>query len=363
MKKSDAIEKLTNCVKEVQTRIQEDRDCTDQLLEPDTKGFLIEPILDALGWDIHNNRKKLRREYPVGNKSVDFACLLDGDPVLLVEAKALGTNLNDLRWIDQTVGYGNFRVVEWCVLTDGAHWRIYNALEKSEPKDRLFYTVSVDDASANIKDLAAKLSLLSYDRMRAPKRMIDTLWMERKVDPQIAEALCELTKDDEFVDLVKRRVPKLADQVRTSLGRSRLKIAYPKIEEHIAMLDGLPEFSRDEDRPKLHDGEPPETNVTTSDPGRPRVRYTTDMFKLRLLNAGDELNIKDCPNSTAVVVDGSNVKFRDQTISYAEWGRRAKGWKPGTAISIYRFAVLPDGRLLKTLQNPSVGSTRSKDDA
>jgi hypothetical protein len=57
--------------------------------------------------------------------------------------------------------------------------------------------------------------------------------------------------------------------------------------------------------------------------------------------------IKDRPDSAAKVVDGKRVEFRGELISFNDWGCRATGW---TAIQIYKWAVLPDGRLLEALR-------------
>ena len=58
------------------------------LNEANTKSGLIEPTLQALGWDIHDP-DEVNREYrrQSSDKPVDYALLLLGKPRLLVEAK------------------------------------------------------------------------------------------------------------------------------------------------------------------------------------------------------------------------------------------------------------------------------------
>jgi hypothetical protein len=60
-----------------------------------------------------------------------------------------------------------------------------------------------------------------------------------------------------------------------------------------------------------------------------------------------EYPIKDRSDSAAKVVDGKRVEFRGEVISFNDWGCRSTGW---SAIQIYRWAVLPDGRLLEALR-------------
>ena len=77
---------------------------------------------------------------------------------------------------------------------------------------------------------------------------------------------------------------------------------------------------------------------------------TQDDAFIRLITKradGLTLTIKDRPDSAAKVVDGKRVEFRGEVISFNDWGCRATGW---TAIQIYKWAVLPDGRLLEALR-------------
>jgi hypothetical protein len=81
---------------------------------------------------------------------------------------------------------------------------------------------------------------------------------------------------------------------------------------------------------------------------RARLMKTQEMFAQGLLPVGTVLTIKDRPDTS--VVDGKRVEFRGEVISFNEWGCWATGW---TAIQIYKWAVLPDGRLLEALRTSS----------
>ncbi|MEA2204442.1 MAG: hypothetical protein QOE77_1218 [Blastocatellia bacterium] len=52
---------------------------------------------------------------------------------------------------------------------------------------------------------------------------------------------------------------------------------------------------------------------------------TPEMFERGLLKPGDVLTIFKRENSQAVVVDGSNVRYGDQIMSYNEWGEKVTG--------------------------------------
>lgn len=128
--------------------------------EQNTKASLIEPVLEALGWDIRDPDEVHREFRPTGKDSpVDYALKLMRKPRLFVEAKGLGETLTDRRWIAQVLGYATVAGVEWCVLTDGDEWRFYNASAPIEAEEKMFCRVRLTETAA--PDAAKALSLLS----------------------------------------------------------------------------------------------------------------------------------------------------------------------------------------------------------
>jgi predicted type IV restriction endonuclease len=75
---------------------------------------------------------------------VDYALLLHGKPVLLVEAKPLADPLQDVKAITQVVGYAANAGIEWCILTNGSCWRVYKSMEKCPAEEKLLFEVDID---------------------------------------------------------------------------------------------------------------------------------------------------------------------------------------------------------------------------
>ena len=110
-----------------------------QVGEQDTKAVLIDPVLQVLGWDIHE-LDDVRREYRYGTQGnpVDYALFIGGKPTMFLEAKSLGASLRDQKWRSQVVNYANTAGVEWCVLTDGNLWHIYKSNAPGDLDRKLF---------------------------------------------------------------------------------------------------------------------------------------------------------------------------------------------------------------------------------
>ncbi|MFI7519879.1 restriction system modified-DNA reader domain-containing protein [Micromonospora globbae] len=196
--------------------------------EQNTKAALIDPVLGALGWDlydtdeVHREYKRVRQDNPV-----DYALLLLRTPRLFIEAKALGENLDDPRWANQTISYATMAGVEWVALTNGAEWRVYNAHAPVPIDDKLFRAVRLEDDIDAAVDL---LCLLSKQNMGDNR--IEELWKSFFVDRQVHAKLRELFAGSEpapdLVDVLDTRMPKLSrEEIRQSLVRARATFDFP----------------------------------------------------------------------------------------------------------------------------------------
>lgn len=341
-------------VSNLKTRLVDFRDRRVRLTESDTIRVLVLPLLEALGWDLQDV-EEVRSEYrhASADNPVDYALFLHGSPALFVEAKALGVSLDDRKPLLQTLNYANAAGVDWCVLTNGAEWRIYKVHAPVAAEEKLFLTAKLDQTGAETGLITSTLSLLSKERMRA--RAIDALWSEWRVDRAVNRVLDTITDDDAFIRLIAKRTDGLTPgEVRASLKRSGLRSFYPEVDAFMARLDGEPNHVTM--TAPTADAAAAATPLLLPVPplngaGRASLMKTGEMVERGLLPVGTVLTIKDRPDSAARVVDGKRVEFRGEVISFNDWGCRATGW---TAIQIYKWAVLPDGRLLEALREVSV---------
>lgn len=149
-------------------RVQLERHRKEGLKEYPTRTIFIDPLLNALGWDVRDP-DEVELEHPtVDGKSVDYAMKVNRKVVLHLEAKQLGDPLNDVKSITQVVGYAANDGIEWCVLTNGVRYKIYKASEKASAPDKLLFEVSIDPNDSGglaVEELAKQFSRLSRDSM------------------------------------------------------------------------------------------------------------------------------------------------------------------------------------------------------
>ena len=124
--------------------------------ETRTRMALIDPLLQALGWDV-SDPAMVTPEYSVGASRADYALLTPtGNPSALVEAKKLDESLAAHRM--QMLNYANISGIPHAGLTDGNHWEMYTVFDQAPIEQRRILDVSIANTPAH--EAALKLLLL-----------------------------------------------------------------------------------------------------------------------------------------------------------------------------------------------------------
>lgn len=178
--------------------------------EQGTRNALINPFIrDVLGFDVEDVRD-VRPEFTadIGDKKgekVDYAIMVNGQPVILIEAKRVGTIL-DTEKPNQLLRYfGTVKTARYGIFTDGVKYYFYSDLEADNVMDsRPFLTLDLNE-EIQIKTAQAieKFSKDSFDpdeiRGRA-RQMMYTSQIKRELHQQLEQP------SDEFVRLLMNNV-------------------------------------------------------------------------------------------------------------------------------------------------------------
>lgn len=218
------MEKLIRIIEAIQTKLDTLR--KRALKETPTRTIIIDPLLEALGWDVRDP-DEVWLEYPtVDNKFVDYALLINRKPTLLVEAKALDDPLNDVKGITQVVGYAANDGIVWCVLTNGILWKVYRSVEQCPAPDKLMFELSLDPRigeTAPIEQIAQQLWRLSREQIA--KGTLDEIGEQTFTDGKVRKA----------VESIMRDAPRpLVNLVRSAIGDDQLSPR--RIKESLARI-------------------------------------------------------------------------------------------------------------------------------
>lgn len=218
---------LREAIRSVVAKIQRFRERS--LNEQNTKSALIEPILEALGWDIGDPDEVFREYKPTSRDCpVDYALALVHDLKLFVEAKGLNGDLTDRRWVTQILSYATVAGVEWCVLTDGDTYRFYNATAAVDAEQKLFFVVRLSDG--NEEEAVTTLGLISRDNLG--ENTLNLLWSAHYVDRRVKDCLKKMveSRDKGLMRLIRKRAPRLQpNEIAQSLRRLEVRIESPNL--------------------------------------------------------------------------------------------------------------------------------------
>ena len=119
--------------------------------ETRTRQVLIDPLLAALGWDV-TDPTSVELEYDVRGKRADYALLVDGKPVAVIEAKRLGKQLIDDDTM-QVMNYANSAGIEYMVVTNGDEWNMYSVFQRGAIEDRRVMELQLSPDPSHISAL------------------------------------------------------------------------------------------------------------------------------------------------------------------------------------------------------------------
>lgn len=139
------LEELMDTIKTLKGRIGQHQQLLRQS-EALTRYILIDPLLRVLGWDTEDP-ERVRPEYPDPTGRPDYALMQAGQPVAMLEAKSVGTRLDD-DIIRKAISYCTDKGVKYAILTDGDTWEAYNLSVFSPNRDErrmLSFSVGNDE--------------------------------------------------------------------------------------------------------------------------------------------------------------------------------------------------------------------------
>lgn len=170
------LEDLQNAVDALKKRIRDHREYI-QDYESRTRVALIDPMLQALGWNVADP-SLVEIEPRTVNGWADYALLgTNGKPILYVEAKKLGQRDTPIGQIIQYAGEENYRNqanITYCIYTNGDIWEIIDVRQQSG---------------------VARVSLATDDTADCALKLL-SLWRASLVDGRLRTAIPPVVVDE-----------------------------------------------------------------------------------------------------------------------------------------------------------------------
>lgn len=226
--------------------------------EEATKNALVMPFINALGYNVFDPLEVVPEfTADVGTKKgekVDYAIMRGGEPIILIECKWIGSNLDETH-SSQLYRYFSVTPARFSVLTNGAEYRFYSDLEQPNKMDaRPFLVINLDRIDERQSEELKKFTKQSFDLDRILSTASDLMYL-RGMKRALGEEWTNPT--EEFVRLLAARVytgrmtQSVKEQFTTITKRAFHEFVNERINErlHSAMASAEAGGSADEEQP------------------------------------------------------------------------------------------------------------------
>jgi hypothetical protein len=176
--------------------------------ESDTVVLLIGILADALGYDRYS---EITTEKAIKGTFCDLAIKMDGKIHILIEVKAIGSDLKDIH-VKQAVDYAANDGIDWVILTNSVTWRIYKILFTKPIQNIL--VCEFDFLSLKLKDNddIEKLALLS--REATSKSVLEDYFTQKQATSKFM--LGNLLFEESVLNLLRKELKQVYPNIKTS---------------------------------------------------------------------------------------------------------------------------------------------------
>jgi hypothetical protein len=107
--------------------------------EAATKDYLIRPFFELLGWDFSNPDEVVPEDSDTAGKRPDYSFYVKGKSKILIEAKPINNQLNDIKMINEKMSYCLNAQVPFLIITNGILYNVYYSELKGSSQDKLLF--------------------------------------------------------------------------------------------------------------------------------------------------------------------------------------------------------------------------------
>ncbi|MFX1567597.1 MAG: hypothetical protein ACFFCV_04425 [Promethearchaeota archaeon] len=137
---------------------------SQNLNEEDTRGILIDPMLQELGWNIFDVNEISRNSKTTSGKFIDYILKFNGTQIYL-EAKPLSSKLTQ-KFQVQATNYAYEDNITFCVLTNGNRYQIFETFKRGTVSERLIIDISLDDEKISLDKKVECLTFISKESIK-----------------------------------------------------------------------------------------------------------------------------------------------------------------------------------------------------
>ncbi len=179
--------------------------------EAGTSMIVTDMLAEVFGYD---KFAEVTAEHAIRGTYCDLAAKLDGVVQSLIEVKAIGLELKDAN-VKQAVDYAANQGVDWVVLTNGIHWRIYS-VTFAKPIDQEL-VVDIDFCTVNPKNSTDLESLYLFCKEGWIKSVLGDYQSRKQALSRFF--LGALVLSEPVLEVIRRELRRVSPDVRIELDQ------------------------------------------------------------------------------------------------------------------------------------------------
>lgn len=196
--------------------------------ESDTVVIVTDVLHEMFGYDKY---AEITSEHAIRGTFCDLAIKIDGALALLIEVKAIGTDLKD-HHVKQAVDYAANQGCEWAVLTNGATWRAYKVIFGKPIGQELVVEMNLCALNPRRDDDLQLVSLLCKEGWQ--KARLGDFYEQRQALSRFT--IGAVIMSETVVDVLRRELRRVSPDVRVDEDQIRAVLASEVLRREV--LDG-----------------------------------------------------------------------------------------------------------------------------
>jgi predicted type IV restriction endonuclease len=189
--------------------------------ESDTSMIVTDMLAEVFGFDKYS---EVTREYAIRGTFCDLATKIEGQLQTLVEVKAVGIGLRE-NHVKQAVDYAANQGVEWVILTNGQHWKVFSVSFSKPISADLVLDLDILEMSPSDEDSIEDLFLLSKEGIQ--RSGLDAYNDQLKVRNKFN--LAALILSDPILHTIRRELKRISPDVRISVEEIKAALSHEVI--------------------------------------------------------------------------------------------------------------------------------------
>lgn len=174
--------------------------------ESDTVVIIMDLLHEVFGYDKYS---EITSEHAIRGTFCDLAIRIDGGLALLIEVKAVGTDLKD-QHLKQAIDYAANEGCEWAVLTNGVTWRAYKVSFGKPITQELVLEVNLPSLNPRREQDLALVWLLCKEGWQ--KARLGEFYEQRQALSRFT--IGALIMSETIVDTLRRELRRVSPEIR-----------------------------------------------------------------------------------------------------------------------------------------------------